>query len=525
MGNRTTTKYIAETFVTIVLIYLTVAGTFFYTTNKYAQSDQRERLGRNIEMLAGTASRMFSGASDIEEAQNFVDILAEGIGCTILMASPEGEIIFSSSGVTLTPGSCIPQSVMDKTVKGGYEGIGILSGVSNEIQLVLGRTVKLANGTVVGCVFLTAQPEATSGLVDRLTRVFSLSAYSVMMLTLIVVYIMVRRMSTPLRSMSAAARRFGQGDFDVRVSVPGDNEVAELAMAFNNMADSLARTEEMRRSFIANVSHDLKTPMTIISGFVDGILDGTIPPEESARYLHLVSDEVRRLSRLVTTLLDLAKLESDEVEFKTGPFDLCETIRQVLISFEKVIGEQGLALDLSLEQDEIIAKGDPDAIYRVIYNVIDNAIKFTPIGGEITVTVEKREKMAVCTIRNTGYGISADELPKLFYRFYKSDQSRSLDRRGSGLGLYIAKSIIDRHGGVMSAESVVGEYAEFIFTVPQHQQPRKNIMGDIKKDKTTLGKDHKGKDSRDTDYADMDNFTVGEWVTDEWVTDDTDKDV
>lgn len=485
----------AETFVMIVLIYLTMAGTFFYTTNRYAQNDQRERLSRNIEMLAGTSVRLFEPEEAPDETQSYIDLLSNGIDSTVIITSTKGDILFASSDFEAKQGSVIPQSIVDQALFGGYDGTGMLPGIAGERRLVLGRPITGSSGETVGCVFLAARPEAASELVDKLTRVFSLSVYAVMSLTLIVVYVMVRRMSTPLRSMSAAARRFGQGDFDVRVAVTGDDEVAELAVAFNNMAESLARTEEMRRSFIANVSHDLKTPMTIISGFIDGILDGTIPPEESAKYLHLVSDEVRRLSRLVTTLLDLAKLESDEVEFKTGPFDLCETIRQVLISFEKVIGERGLSLDLSLDCDEITARGDPDAIYRVIYNIIDNAIKFTPQGGEITVTMEKREKMAVCMIKNTGDGIPKDELPKLFYRFYKSDQSRSLDRRGSGLGLYIAKSIIDRHGGTITAESEPGKYAAFIFTLPLSQPPRKNLIPDIKKDKE--GKDKEGKEGKE----------------------------
>lgn len=504
MGSRITTKYIAETFVTIVFIYLTMAGTFFYTTNRYAQSDQRERLSRNIEMLAGTSVRLFEPNEDMEDTQSTIDLLATGIDSTVLLASPEGEILFASADFQLQGGATIPGSIMEEALAGGYDGTGALPGIAGDRRLVLGRAVTDASGKTVGCVFLAARPEAASKLVDKLTRVFSLSVYAVMSLTLVVVYVMVRRMSTPLRSMSAAARRFGQGDFDVRVAVTGDDEVAELAVAFNNMAESLARTEEMRRGFIANVSHDLKTPMTIISGFIDGILDGTIPPEESPKYLHLVSDEVRRLSRLVTTLLDLAKLESDEVEFKTGPFDLCETIRQVLISFEKVIGERGLSLDLALDCDEITAKGDPDAIYRVIYNIIDNAIKFTPQGGEIAVTMQKREKMAVCTIKNTGAGIPKDELPKLFYRFYKADQSRSLDKRGSGLGLYIAKSIIDRHGGTITAESEPGKYAAFIFTLPLAPPPRKNLIGDIKKDKDGKEKEPKegkGKDGRGKDTS------------------------
>ena len=243
------------------------------------------------------------------------------------------------------------------------------------------------------------------------------------------------------------------------------------------MADSLDKNEQMRASFIANVSHDLKTPMTTISGFVDGILDGTIPPELQPHYLQLVSDETRRLSRLVNTLLDLAKFESDEVELKMGPFDLCETVRQVLISFEKNIGDKGLSLDLSMGDETIMARGDADAIHRVVYNIVDNAVKFVPQGGELRIELDKKDRQAVCSICNSGEGVPAADLPHLFDRFYKTDKSRSLDRRGSGLGLYIAKTIIDRHGGSIKADSVPGESCTITFTLPLYQQ--RPTMADI----------------------------------------------
>ena len=266
--------------------------------------------------------------------------------------------------------------------------------------------------------------------------------------------------------MSAAAKQFAIGDFSYRVRVHGSDELAELGKAFNDMADSLDALESSRRSFVSNVSHELRTPMTSIGGFIDGILDGTIPAQKHEYYLNIVSGEIRRLSRLVVAMLNMSKIEAGELDLKPQRFDISEMIFRTMLGFEQLIDNKHIevrGLD-TLENNLVTA--DKDMINQVVYNLIDNAVKFTPEGGYIEVSSKSDIEKVIIKIRNSGKGIPSEELDKIFERFYKIDKSRSYDVKGAGMGLYIVKTIIELHGGQIVARSEPGEYAEFIFQLP-----------------------------------------------------------
>ncbi|MBQ5746379.1 MAG: GHKL domain-containing protein, partial [Clostridia bacterium] len=246
---------------------------------------------------------------------------------------------------------------------------------------------------------------------------------------------------------------------------PNLYEVAELATAFNNMAGSLEKLEENRSAFLSNVSHDLRTPMTTISGFIDGILSGAIPEEKTSYYLEIVQSEVKRLARLVNTLLDVTRLESGSRKYNKTQFDICELARQVLISFESLIEDKNLSVTFECDDDNMLVFADSDAIHQVLYNLIDNAVKFTTVNGSLSLKVHSTDKKTVVSVYNSGKGISAEDIPRVFDRFYKTDRSRGLDKKGVGLGLYISKTIIDQHGEEMWVKSEEGSYCEFAFTL------------------------------------------------------------
>jgi signal transduction histidine kinase len=222
----------------------------------------------------------------------------------------------------------------------------------------------------------------------------------------------------------------------------------------------------MRNTFISNVSHDLRTPMTSISGFVDGILDGVIPPEKQEYYLRLVSNEVKRLSRLVASLLDLSRIQAGERKFTMAPFDICEMSRQIIISFEQKLEEKQLEVEFLCDDDNMSVVADKDAIYQTLYNLCDNAVKFSAQRGLFRVTVKKlKGKKLLVSVYNEGQGISEADLPYVFERFYKSDKSRGLNKSGVGLGLYISKTIIEAHGEEIWAESEFEKNCCFSFTL------------------------------------------------------------
>ena len=267
--------------------------------------------------------------------------------------------------------------------------------------------------------------------------------------------------------MQEATEHFARGDFEYKANEEyKKRNFREFAKALNKMAYELKIDDEAQKSFIANVSHELKTPMTSIGGFIDGILDGTIPPEEEKRYLSIVSSEVKRLSRMVVSMLNISKIEAGEIKLSAMKYDVSAQIFETLLNFEKKISEKHIEIDGFEAMNGVMIEADRDLIQQVIYNLLDNAVKFTPENGKITVGAHSNSEGTTVTIRNSGAGVSEEELARLFERFYKVDKSRSFDTKGVGLGLYIVKTIINMHEGEISASSKQGEYTEFAFEIP-----------------------------------------------------------
>ena len=240
------------------------------------------------------------------------------------------------------------------------------------------------------------------------------------------------------------------------------------------MADSLQKTEQQRREFIANISHELKTPMTTIAGYADGILDGVISPEEERQYLSIISGESRRLARLVRRMLDVSQLQSTDLIKQKVPFDLSESMRRVLVSMEKKITSRGLDVDVEIPEDPVMVLGDNDLLTQVVYNLLENAAKFASQGSTLFLGLEVKGEKAVVTVRNTGQTIPPEELPLLFERFHKSDRSRSEDKDGVGLGLYIVRTILEQHHEKITAASEDG-VTTFSFSVQLAEEHVKSV--------------------------------------------------
>ena len=243
------------------------------------------------------------------------------------------------------------------------------------------------------------------------------------------------------------------------------DEMGALIDSFNKMADSLQNAENRRSEFIANVSHELRTPMTTIAGFADGILDGTIPKDQETKYLTSIRDETRRLSRLVRDMLDASQTRARAADpSKRTVFDLTELVLQTLLSFETRATQKNLDVDPQLPENHIMVIADKDAITRVIYNLLDNAVKFATPGSCLTLRLYRDAQKAYVSIKDIGETIPPDDLPFIFDRFHKSDRSRSLDKDGVGLGLYLVKSIINSHDEDIAVKSEDGA-TEFVFTL------------------------------------------------------------
>ena len=343
-----------------------------------------------------------------------------------------------------------------------------LSSIYDEPRYLAGQTLLASDGEQIGYVLVSAPMAQTKNFMIRSSTLFFYVAIAVLIVSMLAASFLSRMQVRPLGQMADAARRFGRGELGVRVeeSPKNTSEINDLARAFNTMVDSLESSERRRQEFVANVSHELKTPMTTIGGYIDGMLDGTIPPEKQQHYMQIVSGEVRRLSRLVRNMLDISRLQAMGVEeSRMTRFDLGELMSDVIITFEQKINGKGLNVDVELPDRPVWVKAERDGITQVVYNLLDNAIKFCPQGGKLGLFLALEGGKAKVTVQNSGPTIDPNELPLLFDRFHKADKSRSADREGWGLGLYIAKTIVGAYGGDIWATSENG-ITNFIFTLP-----------------------------------------------------------
>ena len=347
---------------------------------------------------------------------------------------------------------------------------GIIDGLYDDARYIVSTAIHDSRtNAVAGFVIVSTPMSTTLRVLKRLADTYlSVSALVILVAALVMTFY-TRKSSTPLRDMAKTATAFGHGNLKARANVPegAPEEIQNLALAFNNMAQSLEQSEYQRKEFVANVSHELKTPMTTIGGYVDGILDGTIPPQQQSRYLQIVSDETKRLSRLVRSMLDISQLQEQGSipEEKKTRFDVGECAGQVLITFEGKILSKNLDVQVQFPEHPVYAYACQDYITQAIYNLVDNAVKFCPEAGVLGLTVREGQGKVYVSVYNDGQTIPPQELALLFDRFHKLDKSRSQNRDGWGLGLYIVKMLICSHGEDISVISENGR-TEFTFTLP-----------------------------------------------------------
>lgn len=495
-------KYLKITSLIILVSFLCLGSVMVVFVSRYWNMERRELLLQNAHGVSNIAATSLlkedknTFTIDGNRMEEFVSAFSENIDACILVTDVDGKIVMSHNDVRLQANvdgtsTTLDKDILDYVIRNGqYYGKTDLGGYFGEKYGVAGVPIVVTNEngveTTIGAAFAASSLAAVTGFQAEVIKMFFLAGIAAFMVAFGVTWLYSYRMTRPLRTMCDATKSFAMGDFSVRVPVFSDDEVGELAKAFNQMAETLANSESMNRNFIANVSHELKTPMTTISGFIDGIIDGTIPPEKEQYCLGIVSTEVKRLSRLVKTMLDLSRIDSGKMVLRRARFDISNTIFVALLSFESKIDEKKIEIRGLEDSQPIFVDGDPDMIHQVLYNLLENAVKFTNVNGYIEIhAVEEPERVTV-SIRNSGPGISPDDVKMIFDRFYKTDKSRSQDKNGMGLGLYIVKTMVQLHGGEIHVESVENEYTLFEFWIPNHSEKseKKKTPKTIIKNKT-----------------------------------------
>jgi signal transduction histidine kinase len=287
------------------------------------------------------------------------------------------------------------------------------------------------------------------------------------------IYLSSRAISRPLKQMNEAAKVIANGDYIKRINVRSRDEVGQLANQFNSMAESLQEQERIRRAFIADLSHDLNSPLTSIRGFLQAIQDGTVPTEKQPYYINIILDESERLIKLSNDILDIHRIQETDIALTRGSFDINELIRNTVMRFEKRATDKQLMINCRFAHASDTVYADADMIQRVLYNLLDNAVKFTDTDelnkGEITVDTTVVGEKVMISVSDNGVGMSADEQKRVFDRFYKGDTTRNKDRMGSGLGLSIVKEFVKAHDEIIKVEGGPGEGSVFSFALPLNQ--------------------------------------------------------
>jgi len=458
----------------IVFISFSLLGALSSAWNyRRSLSDKRSMMSSTLNEMARfvTAQHVYYGVDLTDLNLSMWLAVTSGVtGFDLMVTDTEGVVGACSDRGFIHFGRRVPDDALLVAAANGYDArMTTLGGVYSERRLVVGAplTMNISGEVYVfGYLFVSSDMAAFSQQWRNFSEVFIIIALGVMVLTYVISFLTTKKQTKPLNEMALAARKFARGDFSVRVDDTGrQDEIGHLTEAFNAMADSLESSEIFRRDFIANISHELKTPMTVISGFAEGLLDGTIPRESEARYLKVISSETRRLSRLVKGMLEMSSIQAASFESKLdSSFDVSEVVRIALLSLDAKIEEKKLGVDANLPEEPIITRGDSDAITQVVYNLIDNAIKFSDSKGEIKLELWKQGAQAFVAVENRGETIDEDELPYIFDRFHKADKSRSADREGVGLGLYIVKVILDNHNEDIFVTSRDG-VTRFMFTL------------------------------------------------------------
>lgn len=445
----------------IIITTFTYHITFDFIEKKEASSLYRE----SALISSSYAENYFSKSMTLEEIHTQLAALSTYLSGEIWIVDTHGNIILNTAKPTLTESS---ESILnfDVTDFGSkYYQVGTFYNEFSEETLSVFSPITV-NYKVRGYVIIhkptTSLVNYANGLTvlsyETLALLF-LAAFIVLVLFTYVVYI-------PIRKITKVADAYAQGNFEPKIDIHSNDEIGYLAASLNYMANELSTLEDDQKKFVSNVSHDFRSPLTSIKGYVEAMLDGTIPVEMQDKYLNIILFETERLNKLTKSLLELNRYGKHGVILDITSFDVNQMIRTTALTFEGACNAKKISFNLILSGESLYVNADFGKIQQVLYNLIDNAIKFSHNDSYIKVeTTEKNDKVFV-SVKDTGIGIPKDSLNKIWDRFYKTDSSRGKDKKGTGLGLSIVKEIINAHGENINVISTEGVGTEFIFTLP-----------------------------------------------------------
>ncbi len=471
MSKKSIRSYFLGTITTVLLASFLVMGLVqTLLAVEYFSEEKEQLLSRVVE----TVCRGFScGQVTIDEDSVYtVSYIAEAADAVIILATKSGEIWFSTGPAAPEVGQVVSEDVLGQiSYSNTSHQRNTLGKLFDNTHYISARVLRDSDNVLVGYVFAASAAATLQVFMLEMMSAFSLSVVVVLIAAGLLSLALTGRTLTPIKHISDGATRFAEGDFSYRIPVEGDDELSRLAVTFNEMASHFEATDTSRRNFMGNIAHELRTPMTTIKGFIDGMLDGTIPTDQREHYLTVVSDEVGRLARLTKNMLDVSRLESGEYVPNTSVFNIWEPTAAIIMGAQRRLVEKELQVKGINNDIAAMVSADEDFVHQILFNLIDNAVKFATEGSTIVVQAKTVKGQVVVSVQNEGPSIPEESLPYVFDRFFKVDKSRGEDARGAGLGLHISKVLTNLMNGRIWAESGDG-YTRFLLSLPAAPKKR-----------------------------------------------------
>ena len=436
-------------------------------TFEHLRREKADALYKEATLIANTyASDLYDNNTTLDTVKYQLDALDTYLSATIWIINPSGRMILDSSTPMDVENEVVVENFDPTVTQGSYYTVGTFFDSFDEKMISVFAPIT-SNYMVRGYVVIHYPISSIQASSDSLLNISYIMLVILFLLSLIIVIFFTEMVYIPLRKITEATEQYAAGNMHYEFSVDSEDEMGYLAASLNYMASEIARSEDNQKKFVANVSHDFRSPLTSIKGYLEAMLDGTIPPEMHEKYLTIVLNETDRLTKLTNSLLTLNNLNTKGVMLERTDFDINQVIRNVAASFEGTCRQKNVAIKLVLVGDYLYVNADMGKIQQVLYNLLDNAIKFSHHDSAIKIEItEKRSKIFV-SVKDRGIGIPKDALKLIWDRFYKSDLSRGKDKKGTGLGLSITKEIIHAHGEHINVISTEGVGTEFIFSLPK----------------------------------------------------------
>ena len=451
--------YVGTLLATFILVGIILSLVY---TQHYMDERKEELINQGMKISKEYKKAYFTG--DLSRLSYELQVLEGYMAASIFFIDKNGVVVLTSPGIDDEwIGQAITnQGVIDSVLEGNVVTLeGKINGMFDEAVLTVGYP--LQTEPIAGIFMCTSMPEIERSLQGMYKMGFCILT-AVMGIGMILVYASSKKITSPLLQMNEAAKVIAGGNFEQRVEISSEDEVGQLAESFNHMAESLDKYEKVRRDFIANVSHDLRSPLTSIQGFLGAILDGTIPEQKQEHYLNIVLEETKRLTKLTNDIVELSRAQTSTITLEKKRFDINDLIRESIERLEPRLKQKDIQINAMFAEKETFVCADRDKIARVIYNLVDNAIKFSGEGEQIEIeTALKENKKLLVSVKDYGKGISEEDVKYVFDRFYKVDSSRGKDKTGSGLGLSIVREFLLAHGENIAVKSEAGKGTTFLF--------------------------------------------------------------